>query len=575
VQFAVWAPSARGACVDVDGRRVPLARAAGGFLYCFDPEAAPGSRYSFRFDGVDVPVPDPASRFNPDGVHAPSEVVEPGAYEWRDGEWRGRTWHDAVIYELHVGTFTPEGTYAAAAKRLDYLAELGVTTIELMPVAATPGRFNWGYDGVLPFAPHAPYGRPDDLKRFVDLSHERSLMVLLDVVYNHFGPDGNYLGHYAPEFFTAKHKTPWGNAINFDDESSAAVRQFFVHNALYWLEEYHFDGLRLDAVHSISDDSDPSFLHELAAAVHALPPGRERHLVLENDRNDATLLVRDGSGRPRRYTAQWNDDFHHALYVLLTGERRGHYADYRDADARLLRALREGFAYQGEASPYRGAPRGTSSAELPPEAFVNFLQNHDQIGNRPDAARMWTLLEAARVLAAETLLALLPTPILLFMGDEFHAPSGFPFFCDFEGELARAVTEGRYREFATFWTDADGASLPGPATEAARAAAVLDWAALVREPHKGAYDRARQRLALRQRELSCRLPARAAGGTLLRAQTLTAQWSLADGATLTLAANLAPVAFESAPPARGRRLLSTRTTVNEEWPPWFVEWTLE
>src|SRR5262245_62107595 len=552
VRFAIWAPSVERAEVVVDGRRVSMQRAAGGFFHGVDDKAAPGSRYAFHFGGVDRAVPDPASRFNPDGVHEPSEIVDANAYEWRDVDWQGRPFHDAVIYELHVGTFTPQGTYAAAAERLDYLAALGVTAIELMPLAATPGRWNWGYDGVLPFAPHAPYGRPDDLKRFIDAAHELGLMVLLDVVYNHFGPEGNYLGHYAQAFFTARHQTPWGNGINFDDGSSTVVRQFFIHNALYWLEEYHFDGLRLDAVHAIIDDSDPSFLRELAAAVHALPSPRALHLVLENDRNEAELLARDAARRPVAYTAQWNDDFHHALYVLLTGETRGHYVDYAEPGAQLLRALREGFVYQGEHSLHRNEVRGSASARLPPEAFVSFLQNHDQIGNRPDAARMWSLLEPPRMLAAETLLALLPTPILLFMGDEFHAPSGFPFFCDFGEELARAVTEGRRAEFASLWQDAPPDSVPGPATEAARDAAALDWAALTREPHKAALSRARQRFVVRRRELAPRLPARSAGGALLGPATLTARWSLADGSTLAVAANLADAPFPAPSASRGR-----------------------
>ena len=575
VRFAVWAPSADNAQVEVDGRCVPMPRGAQGFFHCFDAEATAGSRYTFRFDGADLAVPDPASRFNPDGVHEPAEVLDARAYEWRDRDWRGRPFRDAVIYELHVGTFTPQGTYAAAAERLDYLAALGVTAIELMPLAATPGRWNWGYDGVLPFAPHAPYGRPDDLKGFVDAAHQRGLMVLLDVVYNHFGPEGNYLGHYAQQFFTARHQTPWGNGINFDDRSSGVVRQFFIHNALYWLEEYHFDGLRLDAVHAIIDDSDPSFLSELAAAVRAMPSDRPLHLVLENDHNDAALLARDRAGRPVAFTGQWNDDFHHALFVLLTDETRGHYADYAEPGRMLLRTLQEGFAYQGEYSVHRSEARGSASAALPPEAFVNFLQNHDQIGNRPDAARLWMLIEPPRVLAAETLLALLPTPILMFMGDEFHAPSRFPFFCDFGEELARAVTEGRRNEFGSLWQDDVTDAVPGPATEAARDAARLAWEALTREPHKLALTRARRRFALRREELAPRLPARAAGGTLLGPATLTARWSLADGTTLTVAANLADAPFSAAPATRGRTLLSTTATVGGQWPPWYVEWLLE
>jgi maltooligosyltrehalose trehalohydrolase len=574
VQFSVWAPGATAAEVEVDGRRLPLERAVHGFFHCVDPDASAGSRYAYRFDTADLAVPDPASRFNPDGVHAPSEVIDPNAFEWPDAAWRGRPWPGCVIYELHVGTFTTQGTYAAAIERLDYLADLGVTAIELMPLAATPGRFNWGYDGVLPYAPHARFGRPDDLKRFVAAAHARGLMVLLDVVYNHLGPEGNYLGHYAPQFLTAKHKTPWGNALNFDDRESRHVRQFFIHNALYWLEEYRFDGLRLDAVHAIQDDSQPSFLRELAAAAHSLEVERPLHLVLENDANDATLLERDAAQRPTAYTAQWNDDFHHALYVLLTGETRGHYADYAEPGPHLLRTLLEGFAYQGETSAHRGAARGSRSAELPLEAFVNFLQNHDQIGNRPDAARSWQLLEPSRQLAAETLLALLPTPILMFMGDEFHAPSGFPFFCDFAGELGRAVIEGRQAEFASIWHDVEH-SAPVPTSEAARAAAVLDWSVLAREPHRGAFERARQHLAIRRRELQARLPARAAAGKLLGPAMLLVYWTLADGAKLRLAANLAAAPYLAAQASPGRRLLATADFDGGLWPPWYVEWSLE
>ena len=297
--------------------------------------------------------------------------------------------------------------------------------------------------------------------------------------------------------------------------------------------------------------------------------------MLENDANDATLLKRDAGGRPRAYNAQWNDDFHHTLYVLLTGEARGHYADYPEPGRQLLRSLLEGFAYQGEPSAHRGAARGNRSADLPPDAFVNFLQNHDQIGNRPDAARLWRLLERRRQAAAETLLLLLPTPILMFMGDEFHAPSGFPFFCDFAGELGRAVTEGRRNEFASLWRDVDGDPVPQPTTEAARTAAVLDWAAIEREPHRGALEHTRERLAIRRQELNPRLPARAAAGKLLGPCTLVASWNLADGATLRLAANLAATPYFAPPPTPGRRLSATVDATSDEWPPWYVEWTLE
>ena len=521
-------------------------------------------------------MPDPASRFNPDGVHASSEVVDADAYEWRDGDWRGRPLSDAVIYELHVGTFTPQGTYAAAAERLDYLAELGVTAIELMPLAATPGRWNWGYDGVLPFAPHAPYGRPDDLKRFVDAAHERGLMVLLDVVYNHFGPDGNYLGHYAPQFFTARHTTPWGNAINFDDESSGVVRQFFIHNALYWLEEYHFDGLRLDAVHAIVDDSDPSFLRELAAAVHGLQTGRAVHLVLENDRNDAALLARDVARRPRAYTAQWNDDFHHALHVLLTGETHGHYADYAAPGAQLLRSLREGFAYQGEHSAHRGATRGSPSAELPPEAFVNFLQNHDQIGNRPDAARLWMLLDRRACSRPKRCSRCCRRRSCCSWATSCTRRAASRSFATSTGELARAVTEGRRAEFAEPVARRAMAIRAGSRdrSRACRRRARLDGRDA--RAAQGALERARHRLAVRRRELRRGCPRAPPAGRCSGRPRSTARWSLADGTTLDARRESRGQRPSRRRPRRAAsRLLATTATVGGEWPPWYVEWALE
>jgi malto-oligosyltrehalose trehalohydrolase len=574
VRFAIWAPAARKGAVHVDGRVVPMERSADGFFAAVDPLAAAGSRYAFGFDTTDILVPDPASRFNPDDVHDPSEVVAPTAFDWRDTAWRGRPWPGAVIYELHVGTFTRAGTYMGAIERLDDVAALGVTALEIMPLAAAPGRFNWGYDGVLPFAPQARYGRPEELKSFVDAAHERGLMVLLDVVYNHLGPEGNYLGHYAPAFFTARHQTPWGNAINFDDVASAVVRRFFIENALYWLEEYHFDGLRFDAVHAIIDDSEPSFLHELASAVRALDLGRKVHLVLENDHNDAKLLERRASGEPELYTSQWNDDFHHVLHVLLTGDTRGHYRDYAEPGAQLLRTLLEGFAFQGEHSDYREAARGTPSEDLPLEAFVNFLQNHDQVGNRPDAARLCKLVEPEQLEAAETLLALLPTPILLFMGDELHAPNPFPFFCDFGGDLGVAITEGRRKELSGLWRDIDCSTVPGPTTVEARDAAVLDWTIAGREPHATALRRHRKRFATRSRELAPRLPARALDGSMLRPTTLAARWQLRDGKMLCLAVNLDATPYEEAPPPRGTELLATHARRDHRWPPWYVCWSL-
>ena len=443
VRFRLWAPAARQVELSLagDSKRTALDRRNNGWFELNTIEAKAGSQYYFRIDD-EHEVPDPASRFQPQDVHGPSEVVAPHAFEWRDHAWQGRPWEEAVIYELHVGAFTASGTFSAACERLDYLADLGITAIELMPVADFPGKRNWGYDGVFSFAPDSVYGRPEDLKELVQSAHERGIMVFLDVVYNHFGPEGNYLNSYAPRFFTDRHKTPWGNAINFDGPESRPVRDFFIHNALYWLIEYHFDGLRLDAVHAIVDDSTPDILTELAGTVRsAIAPDRHVHLILENDRNQSHYLRRTQHCQPREYTAQWNDDIHHVLHVLITGEHDGYYSDYADRPLdRLGRCLVEGFAYQGERSSYRhGQPRGESTAGLPPAAFVSFLQNHDQIGNRAFGERIVKLAESPAIRAAAAILLLAPSPPMLFMGEEFGAETPFLFFCDFENDLAEAV----------------------------------------------------------------------------------------------------------------------------------------
>ncbi|HEY9025244.1 MAG TPA: alpha-amylase family glycosyl hydrolase, partial [Burkholderiaceae bacterium] len=385
VRFRLWAPSCRavelvcdaGAAGSVPHRSMQAQ--PDGWHERVVADAGPGTRYGFRVGGG-LCVADPASRFNPEDVHGRSEVMDPLSYPWRCEDWRGRPWEGAVVYELHVGTFTPEGTFAAAAARLGELQALGITVVELMPVADFPGTRNWGYDGVLPFAPDASYGRPDDLKRLVDAAHALGLMMVLDVVYNHFGPDGNYLSVYCPEFFDTTKATPWGPALNLAGAHGDLVRSFFVHNALYWIEEYRFDGLRLDAIHAMADGPDKRLTREICAALQA-GPGRERaiHVILENDGNLAGLLARDAQQRPRVATAQWNDDLHHAAHVLATGERDGYYADYAaDPVGDLAKALAEGFIYQGQRSGWRGgAARGEPSRGLPPPAFIAFLQNHD------------------------------------------------------------------------------------------------------------------------------------------------------------------------------------------------------
>jgi len=578
-RFSLWAPGAQRVELQLDDRPgLEMERKPDGFHVLTVPGAAAGVRYRYVADGSGPPVPDPASRFNPNGPEGPSELVDPAAFEWHDEGWRGRAWRDAVFYELHVGTFTPDGTLESAAEKLPDLARLGVTAIELMPLADGPGRRSWGYDAVLPFAIRASYGRPDDLKAFVQAAHRLGLMVFLDVVYNHFGPSGNYLPHYAPQFFTSRHQTPWGDAINFDGEDSGPVRAFFIENALFWLLEYRLDGLRLDAVHAIIDDSERHVLTELAAAVQERVTGREIHLVLENGDNEARHLAR-ADGRPRTYTAQWNDDFHHAMHVLLTGETSGYYEDYDEPGRRLLRCLTEGFAYQGEPSKHwKGRARGEPSTDLPPAAFVDFLQNHDQVGNRAFGERLSMLAPPDAMRAAETLLLLLPTPILLFMGEEFHAPSPFPFFCDFEGDLADAVREGRRSEFSHFFAAHDLASIPDPNDERTYAAARLDWAARERPEHAETAKRYAELLGLRRDVLAPRLPALRAAGRMLGERALVATWPLTDGSRLSVIANLgpSPAPCDAWPP--GRLLASSEplsAPLPRQIPGWCTAWFVE
>jgi malto-oligosyltrehalose trehalohydrolase len=588
-RFGLWAPGAQQPMLEAGAGAtrtgVAMTALGQGWFEAVVADAPAGTRYAYRFG--ELSVPDPASRFNPQDVHAASMVVDPLAFDWRDGAWRGRPWEEAVIYELHVGAFTPQGTFAAATGRLDYLASLGVTALEIMPVADFPGRRNWGYDGVLPFAPDASYGAPEDLKRLVEAAHLRGLMVLLDVVYNHFGPEGNYLNVYAPQFFNPRHHTPWGAAINFDAAGARTVRDFYVHNALYWIEEYRFDGLRLDAVHAIADESDPDIVTEIAHAVRAGPGrGREVHIVLENDRNQSRYLARDAAGRALAASAQWNDDLHHAIHILATGERDGYYEDYAGRPLWYLgRALAEGFGYQGEASRHRGgAARGEPSAQLPPAAFVSFLQTHDQTGNRALGERLCALAAAPALRAAAACVLLAPAPPLLFMGEEFAASTPFLFFCDFAPELAAAVTRGRRQEFARFGRFSDPAAqaaIPDPNDPATFAASKLRWDELERAPHSEWLALHRALLALRHRSIAPRLAGTGAGGEFrVENGVLRVQWQLGDGSRLHLLGNFAAQASAPATlppgqalyehPPRGQQRAATAAL-----PPWFVAFTLE
>ncbi len=565
VRFRLWAPGVSGVTLRLQDRPDrPMAATGDGWFEAVATDAGPGSRYLYGLpDGMTVP--DPASRRQPADVHGPSEVVDPGAFDWTDAGWHGRPFEEAVFYELHVGTFTPAGTFDGVARELGRLARLGVTAIELMPLGESPGRRGWGYDGVYAFAPEASYGTPDALKRLVCAAHARGLMVFADVVYNHFGPEGNYLARYAPAFFTPRHRTPWGDAIDFAGPHAHVVRDFFIHNALYWLEEYHVDGLRLDAVHAMHDTSRPHFLEELADAVRRrFESDRPVHLVLENDRNQATLLARRADGGARWYDAQWNDDVHHAFHVLLTGERSGYYADYADAPAAHLgRALASGFAYQGEPSSFRGGvARGEPSGHLPPTAFVAFLQNHDQIGNRALGDRLAASVPARALRAALAVLLLAPSAPLLFMGEEWAVTRPFPFFCDLGAELAPLVREGRRREFAHDPALHDALErLPDPTAEDTCAGAVLR-ADDARTPHARRRARMiRDLLALRRRELVPRLRGSGAGTfDTLGGHALGIGWRLGDGSTLALLANLGADAVAAAAPA-GRLLWASSRIV--------------
>ena len=533
-RFGLWAPDRDAVTLEIDGApSVAMERDGEGWFSATAPAAA-GTRYRFRLDD-DLIVPDPASRLQSGGVHGWSVVVDP-FFTWSATEWHGRPWEEMVLLEVHAGTL---GGFEGLRQKLPAIAASGITAIELMPINAFGGTRNWGYDGVLPYAVAEPYGSPAELKTLVDTAHGLGLSVFLDVVYNHFGPDGNYLNAYAGAFFHQEADTPWGGAVAVD---ANPVHRFFVDNALMWLRDYRIDGLRFDAVHAIENDR---FLDRMASEIRAALPERQVHLVLENERNDADRL---GSGC---YDAQWNDDFHNVLHVLLTGETSAYYGDFADRPAeRLARCLKEGFIYQGEGSPnHNGKPRGKPSGDLPSTAFVAFLQNHDQVGNRAMGERLIRLTDRERLRAATALLLLGPQIPLLFMGEDEGSESPFLFFTDFHDELADAVREGRRREFAKFDAFADeqararipdpnargtfDASVPQPGPQAG------EWRALYQEL-----------LALRQVHIVPRLK-----GTVGLAAEVTgparvrARWRMADGATLTIVIDLGhapePIAEEA------------------------------
>jgi len=519
-RFALWAPDAFYVSVELeDGKSIAMLPQADGWFEV-EIQCPAGTRYRYNIDGEND-VPDPASRAQAEDVHGWSVVVDPLAYQWRHSHWQGRPWHEAVIYELHVGVL---GGYAAVQKQLPRLAELGVTAIELMPLAQFPGERNWGYDGVLPYAPHSSYGSPEQLKQLIDSAHEHGLAVMLDVVYNHFGPDGNYLGQYANGFFQEDVHTPWGAGIDFDRRE---VRDFFLDNALMWLLEYRFDGLRLDAVHAIDN---PDFLKELAHRVRQqVDTGRHVWLVLENELNQASLLKND-------FDAQWNDDFHNVLHVLLTGETDAYYSDFAENPTeKLARCLGEGFIYQGHTTRH-GHERGEPSGDLPPSAFVAFLQNHDQIGNRALGERLHQLCSPQALKAATTLLLLSPMIPLLFMGDEVNAAEPFLFFTDHHGELAEAVREGRRNEFADFAAFKDPQRREHIPDPNALPTFLQSAPAFTENQHAQFY---RQLLSLRHQQIVPHLPGSVAlGAQVLGQGAVSARWRLGNGSVLQIDLNL-------------------------------------
>jgi maltooligosyltrehalose trehalohydrolase len=565
--FRLWAPAAKRVDVMLDKPHA-LRRGDDGWFSADIAGVTAGALYKFRIDDK-IDVPDPASAFQPQDVAGPSEVVDHDAYQWRAQEWRGRPWQDAVLIETHVGTFTPEGTYRAMIDRLDHLVATGFTALELMPLADFPGQRNWGYDGVLWYAPDSAYGRPEDLKLLIDEAHLRGLMVFLDVVYNHFGPEGNYLGRYAPSFFTQA-QTPWGSAIDY---RVPEVRAFAIENAVYWLREYRFDGLRLDAVHAIPELGEVSMLHDLSRAVGDLAgeTGRQLHLVLENDDNAASLLDPDQDPPRGKYRAQWNDDYHHAWHVLLTGESHGYYSDYSKSPlSDIARALSSGFVYQGEASAHRdGQLRGEPSGALAPTAFVNFLQNHDQIGNRALGDRLEKLAGDKAIEAALAITLLAPMIPMLFMGEEWGSTAPFPFFCDFQDDLADAVRKGRRKEFAGAYAKY-GDEIPDPLDEATSRSAVLDWNAHDLPKSHRRLALVRNLLSVRRGEIVPRLAGAQFGDASVADGLLSAHWRMGDGALLHLLANLSSQVIN----------LQTKMTGTKIWggdlsdviSPWAVHW---
>jgi maltooligosyltrehalose trehalohydrolase len=585
-RFKLWAPKCKTVRLRIKGRRKLLkleAREEGWHRLEVDGIQA-GALYKFVLPD-DTEIADPCSRFQPGDVDGYSEVIDPGSFGWTDRLWTGRPWAEAILYEIHVGTFTQDGTFSAVADRLDHLVELGVTAIQLMPLADWYGGFNWGYDGVMQFAPSSSYGRPEDLKALIDAAHARSIMVIVDVVYNHFGAVGNALPLIAP-IFTNAHESPWGDAINYDGKGAEVVRELIVESALTWMAEYHLDGLRFDAVHAITDDSNTHILELLAARILAANRHRHVHLIVENSENQERWLKRDTAGEPVHFTAQWNDDFHHLVHSAATGENTGYYADFDNRRGRfdmLGRALAEGFAYQGEFKPQEGVNRGQSSVGLPPTAFVSYMQNHDQVGNRIKGNRICTLVSEDVALALASVYLLSPQIPMLFMGEEWGAKEPFPFFSDLPENLRDVTRQGRIEELKKTpeHEDPDKPNVEeavDPTAVATFRSAKMDWSALEGEGERKRLQFYQTLLDLRSKEIVPRLID--AGGfksshEVLGDNSVLVTWVLGDGAKLRLYLNLCAETQLDVPPILGRQIWQQGFLSEGRLGPWTVLWTIE
>jgi malto-oligosyltrehalose trehalohydrolase len=518
-------------------------------------------------------VPDPASRFAPVGVHGPSEIIDANAFQWSDAEWRGRSWNEALLYELHVGTFTPEGTFSAASRKLDHLRELGITAIELMCICAFAGQRSWGYDGVQIYAPDATYGRPEDLKAFIDAAHARRIMVILDVVYNHFGPEGNYIPRYFPQIFSESHKTAWGPGLNFDGPYSHEVREFVIQNAVYWTREFHVDGLRLDASHAMIDTSPHPILNEISERVDAAASNRHVHLILEDEKNITELLKRDAEGHAP-YTAQWNHAVDHILGLSMNGDCDPADTNRRHETEELARALTEGFCSADSSSS------AADRASVPMTAFISFIQTHDLVGNRVLGERVDKLASPEAVRAIAAIYLLLPQTPMLFMGEEWAATTPFPFFSDYGGELGEAVRRGRARQLAEM-SHVDEETMrraPDPQAESTFLASKLRWEELNDPLHAGQLDWYRRILGVREERILPLLDSTEPLGSyrVHSGGRLECEWGMKDGRRLCLRANLCGAPSNAFTTGSGETFwLEGSEPDPTSLGPWSVRWSLE